>query len=70
VGKPVLEVVAATGLCASKGEARRLMQQGGLTVNNVRVGDVAAVFEASMLIEGRLTVLRSGKKNNRLLKVC
>ena len=70
VGKPVLEVVATTGLCASKGEARRLMQQGGLTVNNVRVSDVAAVFEASMLIEGRLTVLQSGKKNNRLLKVC
>ncbi len=69
VGKPVLEVVSAAGLCASKGEARRLMQQGGLTVNNVRVADVAAAFDASMLIEGRLALLRSGKKNNRLLKI-
>jgi len=69
VGKPVLEVVSAAGLCASKGEARRLMQQGGLTVNNVRVADVAAVFDASLLIEGRLALLRSGKKNNRLLKI-
>jgi tyrosyl-tRNA synthetase len=70
VGKPVLEVAAAAGLCASKGEARRLLQQGGLTVNNVRVSDVAAVFDAAMLIDGRLTILRSGKKNNVLLKVC
>jgi len=69
VGKPVLDVAVASGLCASKGEARRLMQQGGLTVNNVRVADIAAVLDASMLIEGRLAVLRSGKKNNRLLHV-
>ncbi len=70
VGRPVLEVIVAAGLCASKGEARRLMQQGGLTVNSHRIGDSAAVFDASMLIDGRLAVLRSGKKNNRLLKVC
>jgi len=67
LGKPVVEVAAAAGLCASKGEARRLIQQGGLSVNNVRVGDAAAVFDAACLIEGRLAVLRSGRKTNRLL---
>lgn len=69
IDKLVLDVVAAAGLCSSKGEARRLMQQGGLSINNTRVNDVTAAFAESHLIEGRLAVLRSGKKNNCLLKI-
>ena len=69
LGKTILDVAAASGLCSSKGEARRLIQQGGLTVNNVRVTDLAQVFDTSLLIEGRLALLRAGKKNNRLLKI-
>ena len=69
VGKPVLDVVAAAGLCASKGEARRLMQQGGLNLNNQRVTDIARVFSPDDLIEGRLAVLRAGKKSFHLVKI-
>ena len=53
---------------ASKGEARRLVQQGGLNINNVRAAGLERVFEATDLIEGRLAVLRSGKKNYRLVR--
>ena len=69
LGKPAFEVIAAAGMVASKGEARRLVQQGGLNINNVRVTDLARVFGANDLIEGRLAVLRSGKKSFFLLKV-
>ena len=69
IGKPAFEMIAAAGMVASKGEARRLVQQGGLNINNVRVTDLARVFEAHDLIEGRLAVLRSGKKSFFLLKV-
>jgi tyrosyl-tRNA synthetase len=69
VGKPAIEVAAAAGLCASKGEARRMVQQGGLYVNNARVTDLAQVVTAADLIEGRLTVLRAGKKSFHLVKV-
>jgi len=62
-------VSAAAGMVASKVEARRLVQQGGLNINNVRVTDLARVFGANDLIEGRLAVLRSGKKSFFLLKV-
>jgi len=69
VGKPVLDVAAAAGLFASKGEARRLVQQGGLYLNNRRVSDIAQVVASGDLIEGRVAVLRAGKKNFCLVKI-
>ena len=69
IEKPAYEVIAAAGMVASKGEARRLVQQGGLNINNVRVAGLDRVFTSSDLIDGRLTVLRSGKKSFFLLKV-
>jgi tyrosyl-tRNA synthetase len=69
IGKPAFEVIAAAGMVASKGEARRLVQQGGLNINSVRASGLEKTFEVSDLIENRLAVLRSGKKNFFLLKV-
>ncbi|MDX9867675.1 MAG: tyrosine--tRNA ligase [Kiritimatiellia bacterium] len=69
LGKPAFEVVAAAGMAASKGEARRLVQQGGLYINNARVMGIERAFGASDLCEGRLAVLRGGKKSFFLLKV-
>jgi tyrosyl-tRNA synthetase len=68
LGKPAFEVIAAAGMVASKGEARRLVQQGGLNINNVRANGLDRVFGAEDLIEGRLSVLRSGKKSFFLLR--
>ena len=69
VGKPVLDVAAAAGLFASKGEARRMLQQGGLNLNNQRVADVAQLVAPGDLIEGRVAVLRAGKKSFCLVKI-
>jgi tyrosyl-tRNA synthetase len=69
MGKPLFEVIAAAGMVASKGEARRLVQQGGLSMNSVKVTGLEHVMQEEDLIEGRLAVLRSGKKNFFLLKV-
>ena len=50
------------GLCASKGEARKLVQGGGLTVGEEKVTDVNAVLTAEQIgAEGIL--LRKGKKS-------
>ncbi len=50
------------GLCASKGEARKLVQGGGLTVGEEKVSDVNAVLTAEQIgAEGIL--LRKGKKS-------
>ncbi len=67
--QPILKVLVASGLCASNGEARRLVQQGGCQVNNQRVADPAATIAETDLIDGRILVLKSGKKTYRLVKV-
>jgi tyrosyl-tRNA synthetase len=69
MGMPLFEVIALAGMVTSKGEARRLVQQGGLSLNSVKVSALERVLEEADLIEGRLVVLRSGKKNFFLLKV-
>ena len=67
--QPVVNVAAAAGLCKSRGEARRLIQSGGLYLNNVRVAAPEATVAASDVIDGRLLVLRSGKKRYLVVRV-
>ena len=57
----VLSLLVATGLCPSRGEARRLVQQGGIVVNEEKVADISARFEKS-LFAGDGVVIRKGKK--------
>ena len=56
----VMDLMVKAGLCASKGEARRLVQQGGVTVNDAKVSDFATNYEESAF-EGEF-ILRKGKK--------
>jgi len=67
-GAAVLDVAAAAGLCASKGAARRLIESGGLYLNNNRVTGIESVVQADDLVEGQVAVLRSGKKNFYLVR--
>lgn len=59
----VVDLLAATGLVASKSAARRTVKEGGAYVNNVKVTAEDAVPAASDLLHGRWLVLRRGKKN-------
>ena len=68
VGKPVFMVAAASGMFKSNGEARRMAVQGGLSLNGAKVDD-KRVFAGEDLIDGRVAILKQGKKNNFLLKV-
>jgi tyrosyl-tRNA synthetase len=62
VGDPLVDVLAATGLVASKGAARRAIAEGGANVNNRKITDEAAVVEAGDLLHGEYLVLRRGKR--------
>lgn len=68
VGKSVTAVAAAAGMFKSNGEARRMAQQGGLSLNGAKAGP-DRVFADADLVDGRVAVLRSGKKNYFLVKV-
>ena len=56
----VLDLLLACGLVPSKGEGRRLVQQGGIVVNDEKVGSIDAVFTADQLKAG--LKVRKGKK--------
>ena len=66
VGKPVFAVAAAAGMFKSNGEARRMAQQGGLSLNDAKVTD-KRLFEEGDVRDG-VAVLRAGKKNYFVLK--
>ena len=68
IGKNVFAVAAAAGMFKSNGEARRMAQQGGLSLNDAKV-DEKRVFAAGDIVEDKVAVLRSGKRNHFLLKV-
>ena len=57
------------GLAQSKGEAARLIKQGGFYVNDRRVSDDRAPVSADEAIDGRLLVLRKGQRERRLVQV-
>src|SRR6478609_6393363 len=59
----VVDLLVASGLAKSKGEARRTVSEGGAYLNNARVDDPELVPAESDLIGGSWLVLRRGKKN-------
>ena len=62
----VLTALVKSGLCATKSDARRNVQQGGVTVDDEKVTDIAAALDEEKLRAG--VSLRRGKKNyNKLL---
>ena len=56
-----------TTVFPSKGEARKMMQGGGVSINKEKVLDAAAIFTASNLINDRYLIIQKGKKNYFLL---
>ena len=57
----ILTLLMKAGLCPSKGEGRRLVQQGGVSVNDAKVTDIAASYTAEDLA-GDGIVIKKGKK--------
>ncbi|MDP9393882.1 MAG: tyrosine--tRNA ligase [Actinomycetota bacterium] len=66
---PVVELLAETGLAASRSAARRTIAEGGAYVNNERVTDESATPEPDDLLHGRWLVLRRGKRNLAAVEV-
>ena len=62
IGSKLVDVLAAVGIFASKGEGRRLIQGGGLYVADVKVADPEAVLSADVF-DGDSVLIRKGKKS-------
>jgi len=61
-GVPVIDLLVETGLASTKSAARRLIQQGGASLNGIRLQDLDAVITSADFQQGAL-LFRAGKKH-------
>jgi tyrosyl-tRNA synthetase len=66
--RPLVEVLVEAGVFASKGEVRRLIQNGGLSFNNVRVSEDSMKLTREAVGDRSIAVVRKGKKHYHLLR--
>ncbi|MDE7382135.1 MAG: tyrosine--tRNA ligase, partial [Muribaculaceae bacterium] len=66
--RPLLELLAVdTNVFPSKGEARKMIQGGGVSINKEKVTDPNAVINADALLNGKYILAQRGKKNYHLI---
>lgn len=67
-GLNIMDALKMTGLCKSNSEARTLIGQGGVTVNDIKITDFAAVLGAEH-VNGDIVLIRKGKKSYYQIKL-
>lgn len=63
------DALVISNLAPSKGEAKRLVQGGGVAINNVRADDPRKSISASEFIDGLVLVLRKGAKHYHVIRI-
>ncbi len=65
----LVDLLVKALLVTSKGEGKRLLNNGGVYLNNEKINDENAIISTKDLIDGRLMLLAAGKKNKLLVRV-
>ena len=65
----IVSFLAETGIFNSKGEARKLVEGGGVSVNRKKVDNIKLAVDASLLLHGKYILVQRGKKNYYLVTV-
>lgn len=68
LGKKITDALVIAQLATSKGEASRLVKNGGAYINNAKVAEIERTIELEDLIGGVFLLLSSGKKNRVLIE--
>jgi tyrosyl-tRNA synthetase len=68
-GIDAVSFLAETSIIASKGEARKLIQGGGISINRQKVEDPKHTVDRSSLLHGKYILVQKGKKNYYLVTV-
>ncbi len=67
-GIDVLDLLAvSSSIFPSKGEARKMVQGGGVAINRIKISDIDQRFDVENLINGKYLIVQRGKKNYYLL---
>lgn len=69
LGNKLIDLVANLQILSSKGEARRLLKNGGLFLNNKRIEAEEKVIQEEDLIGGLFLLVAAGKKNKSLVRI-
>ncbi|MBV7533879.1 tyrosine--tRNA ligase [Chitinophaga sp. sic0106] len=67
-GKDIVSLLADTGIFPSKGEARKMVQGGGVSMNKIKVEGIDKVVNTEVLLRDKYILIQKGKKNYYLLK--
>lgn len=67
-GDSVVEALVASGLVDSRNAARRVLGEGGVSLNNVKVGDAEAVLVEADFLHGAVAILKRGRKSMAALR--
>ena len=67
-GIDIVSFLAETGIFPSKGEARKMVQNGGVSINRKKVETTDLKIESSLLLHDQYLLLQKGKKNYYLVK--
>ncbi len=67
-GTDIVSFLAETGVFPSKGEARKMVQGGGVSVNRNKIDNLQFNIDGSLLLHGKYLLVQKGKKNYYLVK--
>lgn len=67
-GTDVISFLAETGIFSSKGEARKMVQNGGVSINRNKITDVSMSLEEGLLLHQQYLLVQKGKRNYYLVK--
>jgi tyrosyl-tRNA synthetase len=68
-GVDIVSLLANTGVFPSKGEARKTVQGGGVSINRKKVESIELKVTTAFLIHNRYILIQKGKKNYFLITV-
>lgn len=68
-GIDAISFLAETNIFTSKGEARKMVQGGGVSINRKKVDDVQMSIDSSLLLHNQFILVQKGKKNYYLVQV-
>ncbi|MEO6612793.1 MAG: tyrosine--tRNA ligase [Chitinophagaceae bacterium] len=68
-GIDIVSFLAETTIFSSKGEARKTVQGGGVSINRKKVEGIDAKIDSSLLLHGKYLLVQKGKKNYYLVKI-
>jgi tyrosyl-tRNA synthetase len=68
-GVDLVSFLSETGILASKGEARKMIQNGGISINRIKVENIKFEVNEKLLLHEKYILVQKGKKNFHLIEI-